>query len=50
VCGKGLLIQLDLMTEPTPAQRAALDAELARHEACTGVPVKVTRTTCQNEA
>jgi hypothetical protein len=41
--GNGFLLELDLMTEPTPQQRAALDAELARHEAFTGVPVKATR-------
>jgi hypothetical protein len=41
--GKGFLLELDLMTEPTPEQHAALDAELARHEAFAGVPVNVTR-------
>ena len=41
--GKDFLLELDLMTEPTPEQHAALDAELARHEAFTGVPVTVTR-------
>jgi len=41
--GRRLLLELDLMTEPTPAQGAALDAELARHEAFTGVPVTVSR-------
>jgi hypothetical protein len=39
--GKGFRLELDLMTEPNPEQRSALDAELARHEAFTGVPVTV---------
>jgi Winged helix DNA-binding domain len=37
--GKDFVVELDLVNTPTPRQRAALDAELARHERFTGAVV-----------
>jgi hypothetical protein len=40
--GKGMVLDVDLATDPTAKQRTALDAELSRHTAFAGVPVRVT--------